>query len=113
MEEEKILPDPDLTSAHPRYTWEVEAGRAPELPLPSSAPPGIPSESLEERVRELEMEVARLTGALKDVVALALAEAEPKQRAITMQRRAIVALSGLDMAPVEKPEIVVHRRSGT
>lgn len=113
MEEDKRQSDADLTSVHPRYTWEVEAGKMPDRAAAPSAPTPASDADPAERVRALEEEVARLTAALKDVVALALAEAEPKHRAITMQRRAIAALSGLDVAKAEKPQIVVHRRSGT
>lgn len=60
----------------------------------SAGPPlGAPGESADWRG-----EAVRLRTALEDVVALAHANAEARQRVVQMQRRAVAALTGVDAA---------------
>jgi hypothetical protein len=67
--------------------WPVD-----EHGVPASAPPAaVQAEDAD--VARLKLEVHHLRAALEDIVAFALASADYKERAITMHRRAVAALT--------------------
>ena len=98
MNREEPNSRPDLTGVHPHYTWEAMDSAGARRRVPAEDVPASPGAEVEEEseVERLRVEVARLRTALEDVVALALGDADARQRAIVMQRRAIAALNGLD-----------------
>lgn len=80
---------PELAGVGASYTWKYgEAGR------PRPEEPAAGSGAGDEELERLRAQVRHLTGALEDVVALALSGADYKERAIMMHRRAVSALSG-------------------
>jgi hypothetical protein len=82
----------ELDAVQVRYTWKLGEGSGPSSngqadPEPGAAPP-------EEEVAALHTQIRRYTAALEDIVTLALSNADYKERAIMMHRRAVAALSG-------------------
>jgi hypothetical protein len=77
---------PDLGAVQVSYTWKFGEGGAS---VEEAAPPAAPDDELE----SLRRQVAQFTAALEDIVTLALSNADYKERAIMMHRRAVAALS--------------------
>ena len=83
----------DLDSVQVRYTWKVGEG-APPPPEPQAEPESEPAATPEEdAVAQLNAQIRHYTAALEDIVTLALSNADYKERAIMMHRRAVAALS--------------------
>ena len=85
----------DLDAVQVRYTWKVgDGGPPPPLP-PSPETEAEPSATPDQVARALlEAQLRHYTAALEDIVTLALSNADYKERAIMMHRRAVAALSG-------------------
>ena len=105
-------PEPPLTreldGVHVHYTWKFGERRVGAVPaeLADPARPAHPTEEAgdggggsEGEVERLRAQVRQLSGALEDIVAFALGNADYKERAIMMHRRAVAALSGLAVEP--------------
>ena len=92
----------ELDAVQVRYTWKLGEGGGPPpangaLPRPAAEaePVGEPAATPEEdAVARLEAQLRHYTAALEDIVTLALSNADYKERAIMMHRRAVAALSG-------------------
>ena len=88
----------ELDAVQVRYTWKLGEGGASPLPLETppengaSPEPAAPSE--EDAVALLHTQIRHYTTALEDIVTLALSNADYKERAIMMHRRAVAALPG-------------------
>ena len=82
----------DLDAVQVRYTWKV--GKGGGAAAPGEREGGTPAPREEDEVAVLNAEIRRYTAALEDIVALALSNADYKERAIMMHRRAVAALSG-------------------
>lgn len=77
----------ELDSVQVRYTWNPANGRHAEPETEAAAAPE------EDAVARLEAQLRHYTAALEDIVTLALSNADYKERAIMMHRRAVAALS--------------------
>ena len=75
------------------------SGEATQTASPLKVEPLDPPPTAQEREAALELQVRQFTAALEDIVTLALSNADYKERAIMMHRRAVAALSGLPQAP--------------
>lgn len=87
----------ELSAVQVRYTWNYgapTAAGAASAPAPSQ--PAAPEEAATEpdELERLRAQVRHLHAALEDIVTLALSSADYKERAITMHRRAVIALTG-------------------
>jgi hypothetical protein len=88
----------DLDAVQVRYTWKVGEGGGPpttngaEARPEPGADPAAPAEE-EDAVALLNAQIRHYTAALEDIVTLALSNADYKERAIMMHRRAVAALS--------------------
>jgi hypothetical protein len=84
---------PGVESLH---EWKSRPGRdsgpPPPLIADLSPQPG-------EDPRQLHVQLVELTAALEDVVALALSDADFRERSMMMHRRAVAALSAHGVAP--------------
>jgi hypothetical protein len=82
----------ELNAVQVRYTWNYGA---PAANAPGAARPSEPEAEPEaDEVERLRAQVRHLAAALEDIVTLALSSADYKERAITMHRRAVAALTG-------------------
>ena len=87
----------DLDAVQVRYTWKVGDGAGPppangaEESPERAAEPAAPAE--EDAVAQLNGQIRQYIAALEDIVTLALSNADYKERAIMMHRRAVAALS--------------------
>jgi len=81
----------DLDAVQVRYTWKFGEGGAPPAP---GQPGAEPTPVEEDEVAALQTQIRLYTAALEDIVTLALSNADYKERAIMMHRRAVAALSG-------------------
>ncbi|MBW3629761.1 MAG: hypothetical protein KY464_10740 [Gemmatimonadetes bacterium] len=85
----------DLDAVQVRYTWKM--GDAGTPPVPAQQPQPLPEADVpapeDGELAALQSQVRLYTAALEDIVTLALSNADYKERAIMMHRRAVAALS--------------------
>ena len=101
----------DLSGVEASYTWRYGERRTAGAEAGAEPVPAEGGEAAGEQTEEARLtgQVAALTTALEDVVALALSGADYKERAIMMHRRAVAALSGV---PVGRPGEPPSHRTG-
>jgi hypothetical protein len=96
MSKQNPLSDGEVSGVEPLHEWKNRPGRSfgpqasliPDLTLD---PAEVPS--------QLHLRLVELTAALEDVVALALSDADFRERSMMMHRRAVAALSAYGVAP--------------
>ena len=92
----------DLDAVHVRYTWKLGDGGTPPpnggAPHPEAVADPDPAPE-EDPVALLNAQLRHYTAALEDIVTLALSNADYKERAIMMHRRAVAALSAGGAVP--------------
>lgn len=90
----------DLDAVQVRYTWKFgEAGKGPAPTAPPAGETEAEAEPEESEIERLRAQVKHYSTALEDIVTLALSNADYKERAIMMHRRAVAALSGIGARP--------------
>ena len=85
----------ELDAVQVRYTWKFgEGGSPPANGTPEQEAEPEAASPEEDEVAALQTQIRLYTAALEDIVTLALSNADYKERAIMMHRRAVAALSG-------------------
>jgi hypothetical protein len=105
----------DLGAVQVRYTRKLgdtskpgsdstprASGELAQNPSPARAEAVDATPSSSDRIAALELQIRQYTAALEDIVTLALSNADYKERAIMMHRRAVAALSGIP--PARRPD---------
>ena len=82
----------DLDAVQVRYTFKLGDG-GPPPPLPAGSEPEPATTPEQDALAVLQAQLRHYTAALEDIVTLALSNADYKERAIMMHRRAVAALS--------------------
>ena len=80
----------ELDAVQVRYTWNMGDPGTPPAPVESEA---HALRAGDDEVAALQAQIRLYTSALEDIVTLALSNADYKERAIMMHRRAVAALS--------------------